>query len=219
MRFIIKEQPYEKPLAAGKWRYERDGEPTGAVEHWRLTEAADGYRFLRVDLDGRAAKSGQTTLYHALLNGDGRVERLKFRSWGSGSWRVAGDVLFEDGMVTAARQINGQSYEQMLAVPSEFAFWFPASSGLGLLASLPDGPHTAVSLTFPSPNQKSKIQNPKSAFALFQTNLELQRQGDELAIRWEGNERRLWLDEQNWPVKMVREDGLTAVNVRMIRYH
>ena len=42
MRFIIHELPYERPLRAGRLRYERDGRPTGAVEPGRLSEAADG---------------------------------------------------------------------------------------------------------------------------------------------------------------------------------
>ena len=53
MRFIVKEQDYEKPIGAGLMRYELDGVPTGAVEHWRLTEATEGYEVLRVDLDAR----------------------------------------------------------------------------------------------------------------------------------------------------------------------
>ncbi|MGB4873356.1 MAG: hypothetical protein WBP47_25115 [Candidatus Promineifilaceae bacterium] len=42
MRFIIKEQSYEQVIAAGQYRYERDGRATGAVEHWRLTAVTDG---------------------------------------------------------------------------------------------------------------------------------------------------------------------------------
>ncbi len=37
MRFIIHEQPFERIVAAGQYRYEQAGQPTGAVEHWRLT--------------------------------------------------------------------------------------------------------------------------------------------------------------------------------------
>ena len=73
MRFIIHELPYERPLLAGRLRYERDGQPTGAIEFWRLTDAVDGYRFLRVDLDARDAASGRSWLYHATLDAAGVV--------------------------------------------------------------------------------------------------------------------------------------------------
>ena len=55
MRYLLKEQPYERPLAAGTLVYEREFGMPGVLEHWRLTEALDGYRFFRIDLDERAA--------------------------------------------------------------------------------------------------------------------------------------------------------------------
>ncbi len=60
MRFIVHEQAYEKPIAAGQLRYERDGRATGAIESWRLTRAVEGYEILRVDLDARTAESGHS---------------------------------------------------------------------------------------------------------------------------------------------------------------
>ena len=84
MRFLIHELPYERPLLAGRLRYRRDGAPMGAVESWRLTDAAEGYRFLRVDMDAREAPSGHSHLYHATLDPSGRLEQLKFRFWGQG---------------------------------------------------------------------------------------------------------------------------------------
>jgi hypothetical protein len=91
MRFIIHEQPYEKVVAAGELRYEQEGVTTGAVEHWRLTTAVDSYQFLRIDLDARSAPSGQSTLYHLVLNENGRPERLRFRQW-SGEHKIAGNL-------------------------------------------------------------------------------------------------------------------------------
>ena len=124
MRFIIREQPYEKPIMAGEYRYELDGKTTGAVEKWRLTAAAEGYRFLRVDLDARAAASGHTYLYHALLNADGQVEWLKYRFWTqeAGGLQMTGDVILESDSVSATRTVNGKVSEQVLDLPTGYRF-------------------------------------------------------------------------------------------------
>ena len=117
---------------AGKYRYERDGQPTGAVESWRLTAAAEGYRFLRVDLDARVAASGHTYLYHALVNADGQVERLQYRFWtqAAGGLQVTGNVVLESDAVTAMHTVNGKTSEQVLDLPTGYRFWFPAVVGL-----------------------------------------------------------------------------------------
>lgn len=99
MRFIIHEMPYERPLLAGRLRYERDGVPTGAVELWRITNAVDGYRFLRVDLDAREAESGRSSLYHVTLNPAGRPEQLKFRLWGNGP-EVSGSLVWNQARLS-----------------------------------------------------------------------------------------------------------------------
>ena len=99
MRFIIQEQPREKILASGRYRFEQNGVPTGAVESWRLTAVADTYRFLRVDLDAREAASGHSYLYHAVVNAEERIERLKYRFW-SDALTIVGDVVLEETAVT-----------------------------------------------------------------------------------------------------------------------
>ena len=81
MRFLLREQAYEKPMAAGKLRYESSAGPTGAVEAWRLSAVEGDYRFLRVDLDAREAASGNSYIFHLTLNGQNRPERLQFRLW------------------------------------------------------------------------------------------------------------------------------------------
>jgi len=209
MRFIIKEQPYEKLLAAGQFRYALDGRPTGAVEHWRLTEVDKDYRFLRVDLDARAAESKHSYLYHGVLNENGRFERLKYRFWGNGL-DISGDIVLEETSVTASREVNGQSFDQTLDLPLNYGFWFPSTMGVGILAALDCGERTAVGL--------SAVSSQQSAFSLFTTKLDLELSGDQLAVRWDDQERTLWLDEHKWPVKMVRENGLTAVSIRHINY-
>ena len=71
-----------------------NNQPTGAVEEWRLSDAVDGYRFLRVDLDARNAPSGRSYLYHLTMDKLGNLVQLKFRLWTEGS-EIIGSVLLE----------------------------------------------------------------------------------------------------------------------------
>ncbi len=226
MRFIIKEQPYEKLLAAGMWRYERDGRATGAVEHWRLTEAAAGYRFLRVDLDARDAESGHTYLYHALLNEDGRIERLKYRFWGSGI-QVRGDVLLDPETVTASREVNGVSESETLKMPAGYGFWFPSAEGLGLAAQLPGVvtiPAAALNSVAGGPDTLAVARVELTRYMAITDFVEENVAGQKVwvsprRVAWNGRERMVYLRQDDGrPVKMVREDGLTAVAVRHIQY-
>ncbi len=214
MRFIVHEQAYEQPVAAGRFRYEQDNRATGALETWRLTKAIEGYEILRVDLDARTAESGHSYLYHLVRQEDGRPERLSYRFWG-GSLMVEGTLLFADTHITGTRTVNGVTYEEDMDLTAGYGFWFPSSVGLGLLARFGGGPAVTLDTVF---------SNLYSVFSLQMVEVDL-RMGEvkkigigpqgvtarPLHIRWQENERTLWLNEHNWPVKMKREDGLTAV--------
>jgi hypothetical protein len=221
MRFIIHEQPYEKVIAAGELRYEQDGVATGAVEKWRLTTAADSYQFLRIDLDARSAPSGQSTLYHLVLNENGRPERLRFRQW-RGEQKIAGNLLFEAGMITASYDVDGESVAEEMAVTDEFGFWLPSSVGLSLLARQPAT--TAVSLR-PARSKQHAL------FSLFQTDIKLTWDEDEelvvmgrvrrsrpFIIQWADQQYTLWLDDQNCVLQMTGGNRVTAVATRLIHY-
>ena len=221
MRFIIHEQPYEKVIAAGELRYERDGVATGAVEKWRLTTAVAPHQFLRIDLDARAAPSGLSTLYHLVLGEDGRPERLRFRQWG-GERKIAGNLLFEDGVITASQTVNGEPFNEEMAVTADTGFWLPSSVGLSLLTRQVVG--TAVSL-------RAMDSKQYSVFSLFKTSVKLRwadaeeivvrgkRQiSRQLLIQWADQHYTLWLDEQNGVVQMKGGGGLTAVATRLIHY-
>ncbi|MBE2220854.1 MAG: hypothetical protein IAF02_04905 [Anaerolineae bacterium] len=229
MRFLIHEQPYEKPIMAGEYRYELDGQPTGAVESWRLTSAAEGYRFLRVDLDARAAASGHTYLYHALVNAAGQVERLQFRFWTqvSGGLQVAGDVVLDETAVSATRTVNGKVSEQVLELPKGYRFWFPSVAGLHFAGWRGAEPKTAVTLNGKVGDENTlAIQVVDFEYFMMITDfMEMEaagrvRQYVPCKLSWgEGNWRIIQRDADNgWPLGMMRDDGLTAVASRYIRY-
>ena len=220
MRSLIRELPYEQPIAAGRYRYLREGSPTGATESWRLSAAADGYRFLRVDLNGQSA-SGKSALYHLTLDPAGYPQRLAFRFFRPGL-QIRGNLLFEDRSVALSRTMAGgkpRRVEEELPLPPGTLFWFPATSGLGLLSSAPDGP-----------SQPALTLNPEADFALWPTEVAITTGAAEpvtvmgqalsarpLSIAWAQQRRRIWVDENGWPVIMERA-GMTAVETRLIRY-
>jgi len=225
MRFIIKEQPYEEVIAAGKYRYERDGRPTGAVEQWRLTAVTDGYQFLRVDLDARDAPSGHTYLYHAVVHPDGSVERLKYRFWGGGL-DIVGDIVLAETAVTATRIYNGQASEQVLDLPKGYRFWFPSVAGLHFAGWRGNDPKTAVTLN-------GQIGGPDTlaaqvvAFECYPTITDYLareiagqvRQYSPWRLSWNDQIRVIWRSAENgWPLGLERGDGLTAVASQLIRY-
>jgi hypothetical protein len=219
MRFLIHELPYERPLLSGRLRYERDGRPTGAVESWRLSEAAEGYRFLRVDLDARAAQSGHSWLYHVTLRPDGRPEQIKARFWAAGH-EVTTTVNRQGDEWFAARQVDGVAYED---VAHGGAFWFPAATGLALLRGCVDETRGVTLLMDTSDAART--------LALFATPVTIaigapveERVGDEtlaartLSVGWGRNRRTVWYDDDGRPLRLWRDDGLTATAERLVRY-
>lgn len=135
MRFLLREQPYEKPLAAGKLIYERDGRPLGRIESWRLSHALDGYRFLRADVDERES-SGRTFLFHVLINPIGQVENLRYRYFEAGS-RAQGQILRDGQTITNTCEVNGVRFEEETVAADDSLVWYPTLSGLILLAIKP----------------------------------------------------------------------------------
>lgn len=224
MRFIIHELPYENPIASGVLRYFQNGQPTGALETWRLTDAADGHQFIRVDLDARAAESGRSYLYHLTVESSGQPIQLKFRLWDS-NLEIIGSVLFEDDALIVTRKTKNKRYEDIVQSQGRFAFWYPATIGLGLLARLPTGQKFhAVHL-----NSDAGLDN--SPMAPLETEIEVrkgnwetieimhrQKKVQPLTAIWPGQQRKIWIDENHWPLRMERPDGLTAVETRLVTY-
>ena len=219
MRFIVREQPKERRRSSGQMRYEQDGRPTGAMETWRVSCPMTGYEVLRVDLDAQDAPSGHSYLYHLVRQENGRFERLGVRFWGSGI-TVEATLIFDEQGITGTRTVNGITYP--VDAPGG-TFWFPSSIGLGLLAGV-SNTETAVTLN-------TNLSDPAAAFAIRTVDIATQwgdkttlnTAGQAFAVRpftiqWADQTRTLWLDEYNWPLKMARGDGLTAVETRYVRY-
>jgi hypothetical protein len=247
MRFLVPEQPYERPLASGQLRYERDGQPTGAVESWRWSAAATdaglgapGYRILRVDLDARAAPSGHSYLYNLVQRENGRFEQLKYRFWANGV-QLKGNVLLEDEVIVATREVNEQYVSEETAVTPGYCFWFPSSVGLGLVCNsgfgnerIDDGGlvDSVQTITLQAPAGEVVLTSASTwPFGLIQVmvkrswgrpeTMTVARQevtARPLILQWANQQRIVWLDQSGLVLKMERDDGLTAVATRYIRY-
>ncbi len=217
MRFLLHEQPYEQPVAAGRLVYEQDGQPTGAVESWRLTEAVDGYCFLRVDLDGRAAASGRSSLFHLTIGPQGQPERLLFQAYGPDGL-VKGTVLFAADSLTVGRELAGQGRQEDEL--TALWFWFPATLGLGLLAGLPgDGQVDAVMLDAAAQFAPRLVTlthqwGQPETVAVMGTEW-LTRP---LTLTWADQRRTIWLNQYQHPLLVERQDGLCGRETRYIRY-
>ena len=220
MRFIIREQDYETPLAAGKFRYEIRGEITGMTESWRLTQISAGYSFLRVDLDAREAQGGESILFHMVLGPGRRPERLKFRHFGV-DVEIIGDVLFSEHSISLNRAINGNRFEESENLLEGFGFWFPSAVGFALLA----GPYQK------DVDVQAITLNLEQGFALTSWKVKVEQAGKEILavtgqevavrqslIRWGDQSRCLWLDDHNWPVLVEYGDGIRAIETQYIRY-
>jgi hypothetical protein len=225
VRFIIPELPYEQPVAKGVWRYEQDGTPTGAVEYWRLSAAKDGYHFLRVDLDARAAPSGRSYLFHAVLDESERFVRLKYRLW-QANREVMGNVhLEQDALLITSGQgedSGGSRFEEILTVPAPYKFWFPASTALGFLArSFFDDRATAVTLVV-SDTDIDGFQLLPLVTTLEQIKPGIGSSQDAaqspIRLFWEDQQRAIWLDSSGWPRRVARQDGLEAVETQLVHY-
>lgn len=224
MRALIHELPYERPIAAGRYQYVQDGQATGAEEIWRLTEAQEGYRFLRVDLNATLS-SGDNALYHLVLDAAGRPQRLKFHFFRTGL-QIRGDMLIEDQQVVLSREINNERLETQAQFAPQMPFWFPASAGFSLLASSVAAGGVSALESGVSALTLNRAQN----YALWPTTLSVREGPPEpqllmdrlvnlrpLIVRWVDQERTLWLDQHNWPVR-VQRGALVAIDKRYVRY-
>jgi hypothetical protein len=215
MRSLIRELPYERPLVAGVFRYQRDGAPTGIVESWRLSRAHDGYRFLRVDLNAEEGDDGYSTLYHLVLNAGGEPERLSFRDFRRGR-ELKGTVLFEGPYVTLSRQIGNERREVTLEQPAGTRFWFPASAALGLVAVPGAGPGLTLNRVDDFnlwPTHLEVSAGPQATVTVMGQTVSAQT----VAVTWAGERRTLWCAAEPWPLQVERGD-LVAVETRRLHY-
>jgi hypothetical protein len=169
-------------------------------------------------MDARAAASGHSHLYHLTLNPAGRPEQLKYRFWGDGH-EVGGSAVWEGDEVIARRQVDGATFED---VARGAAFWLPSGAGLSLLAHSA-GETRGIRMTIDAA--------PAALMALVETPVTIewgeaaveQVGGELLSVRplrvaWGDQRRAVWLDNEGRPLRVWRDDGLTAVAERLVRY-
>jgi hypothetical protein len=212
MRFLIPEMPFEVPLNAGILTYTFNNQPTGAKEHWRVTQATDDYRILRVDLDGQDS-SGDSYLYHVTMRNAGIIERINFKFWNQAT-RIVGNLIVEDNGVTLVRDINGERLETTL--DKNLPIWFSASMGLSFVGQQ---------------QGNALFLNANEQFALQEVMVANEECGEEEVdvggkvlvgkcrhLSWQNHHRTIYLSSDGYIIKMQRPDGLTAQVTRYVRY-
>jgi hypothetical protein len=219
VRFVIREQDYEELLASGRFRYEKNGRPTGAYESWRLTRATAGYCFLRVDLDGQEAKSGESVLFHLIMSPKGKVERLKYLQFGPNG-QSSGDVQLDRTGASSGRIVLGKRHDETIDLPADYVFWFPSTIGVALLARSRNQDATLKAI---SPDRDHDFILRENVISIEYAEKEYLVVTDReilvrrCSIHWDNELREIWLDEQNWPLKLRRGDSLEAIETHYVR--
>ena len=218
MRFLVREQSYETPIASGRLRYSLADVPTGVLENWRLTNAIDGYRILRIDVDGRNSLSGDSYLYHLLMDPAGQPERLTYRFWGGTGHKVEGNLFFEADQIICSRTINGERAKDMALVrPEPLLWWFPAAASMSTFGQLSSAEYSGMYLdenadlvlqALPVKVELGPIEELKVMNRVVQTQIR--------TVCWADQKRTIWFDDHNWPIKM-QNDQLAAAEIRYVR--
>lgn len=215
MRSLVREKPYETVVASGKLHYWQADKPTGAVESWRLTRTVTDDRIVRVDLDARQAASGSSRLFHYIENGEGVPQRLVYRYLQPDAPSIAGNVLFGDDELINSRRDAQRHVDTAALLP----LLFPTTVGLALLSRLPAGDHQIILLDLQQAGQLRSINvqlvtdDPSNG-----TGDDVPQAARIVQLRWQDQQRRLWLHEDGFPLQMERQDGLRAVAARFVDY-
>ena len=218
MRFLVREQGYERAVAAGQLRYSRDGAPTGVVESWRLNEAVQGYRVLRVDLDGRAAGMN-SLLLHLLLDPAGQPERLTFRAWAADGGKLEGNLFFDADQLICGRTRDGARLSDVnLPRPKPLRWWYPAGTGLAAFAGLPAGTHELIYLDPAAEFVPTPIPVTVGE-AVADDLVERDRPvpARKRTITWTQQMRTIWFDEHNWP-RRIDAGAWQADEIRYVHF-
>jgi hypothetical protein len=226
MRDLIQEMDYEKPIASGSWRYQRDGQATGKVEAWRFTSARDGFHVLRIDLDSNDPSNQELLLFHILLNPDMDIERAKFRYFAAQS-EIHGDIQFDkDGFSLNRLMVDRlvkkkERHVEEIMLETDAVFSVPSIAGLSLTASRMRDVRRISIVTL----DKKSAFTARYDYADFsygqEEEWEVLRHTVAVrpcSIKWKEKETTLWLDRYNWPVEIRFSDGQTAADAAYWRY-
>jgi hypothetical protein len=220
MRFLIREQDFERPLASGRFHFERRGMPTGHFESWRLTEIASNYQFLRVDQDRRAEGTDQGKLYHLLLDSEGNPQRLKLRVM-SMEKPLYADLLFEKDLISAVGECGGRHFEHELQLSEDDRFYFSSALGLSMILKTADEtqPFSAVTFDFESTSLVKEQVLAIKPRPLEEVDMgRRQLDARPYLIQWSDRQVVLWLDEYSLPLQVDYQNGLLARDTHFIRY-
>jgi hypothetical protein len=215
MRFIIREQEYEKLLASGRLKYR-----SGALESWRLTEAVDGYRVMRIDLDWRDAGKAISRLFHLLLDPDGRLERAKVREFSPDDELIV-DILPDGDSFSVSRAGAQGVAHDLVARPDDFGLILPSLIGLALFVRHAKDKQESRAILLDPALQMAPRQVTVEIDVLEEERFAVT--GQTVAVRpylisQNGTLQTVWLDKYGLPVRVDDERGLRALEDRYVRH-
>jgi hypothetical protein len=215
MRFIIREQEYEKLLAAGRLKYR-----SGDLESWRLTEAVEDYKVMRIDLDRRDADASHSTLLHLLLDPDGRCERAKLRDFSAVS-DMSIDVLVDHESVSVSRASSEGVIHDDFERPSGFGLLLPGQIGLALFVGDAACTLESPAIQLDSSRRFAPHQVAMKIEALAEERLAVM--GQDMVVRpflisHGDTQQTIWLDKHGLPMRVDDREGLYAKEDRYVRH-
>ncbi|UCG24564.1 MAG: hypothetical protein JSW55_00750 [Chloroflexota bacterium] len=219
MRFIIREQEYEKLVAAGRLHYLSAGVETGAVESYRLTQAVDGFSVMRIDLDRRESTEANSTLFHLLLDPYGRPERVKLRRLSPADSSEV-DVLVDDESFNISRTSEADVVREEMKRPAGFGLLIPTAVGLGLFVHGNPGRRSAQAISLDETRRLAPLSASLEIDPLDEEEMTVTGQLVAVRpylIRQKGAKCKVWLDDHGLPVRLDDEDGALAVEHRYVR--
>lgn len=196
---------HEKFVASGFYEFEQAGAKIGLIEYWSIHEVG-GANFIRVDVDGRAY-DGRSRLYEALLNPDGRFERVDVRAYGSAEdvvKEVRASYTFFDEQVDIVRVVNRNArFEETVVMPSGYLAYFGSKLLYGAMV-----PHSSINrLQVRKFTPDYNFADPQFAFAGRELAAESYQFVDEEQIKvghaaysarlYRSSCANVWLDEHN----------------------
>lgn len=220
MRFLIREQEFETPLASGSFRYEKKGIPTGVVENWRWSKVMNDYTFLRIDLDKRKSDREESILFHLLLNPLGEPERIKARLLSMESTMLS-DISIQEESAFITGEVNGKRVEDEKTWKRKTVFWFRTVLGFGLLVRTPSEAKELLGMEF----NFSTLGLRNQTIAISKTGkTEVLDMGHQkfvarpYLISLDDQSKQIWLDDDDWPIRMDFGNNLMAIDTQPIRY-
>ena len=217
---------YERPIASGRLRYEKAGEPTGTYESWRYSSALEEYTILRIDMDIRDIECKEILLAHFILDPAKEIERAKFRHFGPGK-EIRGDIQRDNSGFTISRRFIDQAQQKEWRKVDELPYKpgllliMPSIICLSLAATAVNNGDSVSIVVLDRKDFFEKHEDTGKVIRAEEAKWESHWQSIDVtpySIMSSSSESKLWLDKYGWPIMASLSDEQTAVETAYWRF-